>query len=114
MSDEDEACDQAEEDENEDEELEASADDDDSGDPVEAIEAADDDEDAPAATPVGRATRGEAPEAHSVAARAALRNTLAADVEAFLKRGGSIQEIADDQRAEPAKKSDSSYGRGSA
>src|SRR5262245_10452330 len=113
MSDEDEAFDQ-DEDENEDEELEASADDD-SGDPAEAIEASDEDEeDAPAATPVGRAARGEVPEAHSVAARAALRNTLAADVEAFLKRGGSIQEIADDQRAEPAKKSDSSYGRGSA
>jgi hypothetical protein len=38
---------------------------------------------------------------------------LAADVEAFLKRGGSIQEVADDQRAEPAKKSDGNYGRGS-
>jgi hypothetical protein len=109
MSDEDEVFDQ---DDDEDEELEASADDD--SDPVEAIEAADDEEDVPAATPVGRAARSEIPEAHSVAARAALRNTLAADVEAFLARGGSIQEVADDQRAEPAKKSDSNYGRGSA
>jgi hypothetical protein len=110
MSDEDEVFGQ---DDDEDEELEASADDD-SVDPVEAIEAADDEEEVPAATPVGRAARGELPEAHSVAARAALRNTLAADVEAFLARGGSIQEVADDQRAEPAKKSDSNYGRGSA
>lgn len=110
MSDEDEAFDQ---DEEEEEELEADADDD-SADAVEAIEAADEDDEAVVATPTGRAARSEAPEAHSVAARAALRNTLAADVEAFLKRGGSIQEVADDQRAEPVKKSDNNYGRGSA
>jgi hypothetical protein len=109
MSDEDEAFDQDEEEE----ELKADADEN-SGDAVEAIEAADEEEEAVVATPVGRAARSEAPEAHSVAARAALRNTLAADVEAFLKRGGSIQEVADDQRAEPAKKSDSNYGRGTA
>jgi hypothetical protein len=112
MSDEDEVFDQDEQDDEADE-LEADADED-SGDAVEAIEAADEDEDAVVATPVGRAARGEIPEAHSVAARAALRNTLAADVEAFLARGGSIQEVADDQRAEPAKKSDTSYGRGTA
>ena len=111
MSDEDEVSDQ--DDEEEEEELEADADDD-AGDAVEAIEAADDDDDAVVATPVGRAARSELPEAHSVAARAALRNTLAADVEAFLKRGGSIQEVSEDQRAEPGKKSEGNYGRGSA
>jgi hypothetical protein len=46
-------------------------------------------------------------------ARAALRDTIAADVEAFLKRGGSIEKVADDQRADPPKKPESNYGRGS-
>ena len=112
MSDEGEEFDR---DEDEEEELEATADED-SVDPVDAIEAADEDadEEVPVATPVGRAARSEVPEAHSVAARAALRNTLAADVEAFLARGGSIQKVADDERAEPAKKTDSNYGRGAA
>jgi len=112
MSDEDEAFDQDDQEGDEEEELEADADED-SGDAVEAIEAVDEDEDAVVATPAGRAARSEIAEAHSVAARAALRSTLAADVEAFLARGGSIQEVADDHRAEPAKKSDSNYGRGS-
>lgn len=65
------------------------------------------------AAPVGRARKVEQVEVHSTAARAALRDTIAADVEAFLKRGGSIEKVADDQRADPPKKPESNYGRGS-
>ena len=111
MSDEDEAFDQ---DEDEDEELEADADaaaDIDVDDEA-AIEE-EEDEEAVAAKPVKRAARGEVPEAHSVEARAKLRNSLAADVEAFLARGGSIKKVSEDDRADPPKKPGSSYGRGS-
>jgi len=65
------------------------------------------------AVPVGRARKVEQVEVHSTAARAALRDTIAADVEAFLKRGGSIEKVADDHRADPPKKPESNYGRGS-
>jgi hypothetical protein len=71
------------------------------------------DEEAVAAAPVGRTRKVEQVEVHSTAARAALRDTIAADVEAFLKRGGSIEKVADDQRADPPKKPESNYGRGS-
>lgn len=52
-------------------------------------------------------------EVHSIAAREPLRSRLAADVEAFLARGGSIQEVPRDYRADPPKRPDTSYGRGS-
>jgi len=111
MSDEDEAFDQDEEDE----EIEADAEEvsDIDVDEVEEV-VADDDEDEPdaiAAKPVGRTARGETSEAHSVEARDKVRKSLAADVEAFLARGGSIKTIAEDQRAETPKKPDSSFGR---
>ena len=66
-----------------------------------------------AAAPAARARKVEQVEVHSTAARAALRDTIAADVEAFLKRGGSIEKVAADQRADPPKKPESNYGRGS-
>jgi len=71
------------------------------------------DEEEAVAAPVGRARKLEQVEVHSAAARAALRNTIAADVEAFLARGGSIEKVADDHRADPPKKPESNYGRGS-
>ena len=71
------------------------------------------DEEEAVAAPVGRARKVEQVEVHSTAARAALRDTIAADVEAFLKRGGSIEKVADDHRADPPKKPESNYGRGS-
>ncbi len=110
MSDEDEAFDQ-----DDDDELEADADaaaDIDVDDEA-VVDDEDEDEQAIAAKPVKRAAREEVPEAHSVEARAKVRDSLAADVEAFLARGGSIKKVADDDRAEAPKKSDSSYGRGS-
>jgi hypothetical protein len=62
----------------------------------------------------GRSKRTDSDALHTVAAREDLRRKLAADVEAFLKRGGAIQDVPQDTRAEPQKKPDSSYGRGSA
>ncbi len=47
------------------------------------------------------------------AARAALRDQLAADVEAFLKSGGSIQSVPAGMRADPPKKPEPKYGGGS-
>src|SRR6185369_9174090 len=83
----------------------------DADDADEVVADADAEEDV--AAPVGRARKVEQVEVHSTAARAALRDTIAADVEAFLKRGGSIEKVADDQRADPPKKPESNYGRGS-
>jgi hypothetical protein len=60
-----------------------------------------------------RTKREESEALHTVAAREDLRRKLAADVEAFLKRGGAIQDVPQDVRAEAPKKSDSTYGRGS-
>jgi SutA RNAP-binding domain len=107
MSDEDEDFDQ------EDEEEELS--DVDDADEVVADGEADveDDEEETVATPVSRARKVEPVEVHSTAARAALRDTIAADVEAFLARGGSIKKVAEDQRTDPPKKADSGYKRGS-
>ena len=76
------------------------------------VEVEDEDEEV-AAAPAARSRKVEQVEVHSTAARAALRDTIAADVEAFLKRGGSIEKVAADQRADPPKKPESNYGRGS-
>jgi hypothetical protein len=59
----------------------------------------------PAAAPV-------AVEVHSVAARAPIRTRLAADVEAFLARGGKIAKVPKDLRADPPRRQESTYGRG--
>jgi SutA-like transcriptional regulator len=61
----------------------------------------------------GRAKRVVTEALHTVAAREDVRKQLAADVEAFLKRGGAIQDVAQDVRADPPKKPESNYGRGS-
>lgn len=50
---------------------------------------------------------------HSVSARAPVRDRLAADVEAFLACGGNIKEVPKDFRADPPKRPESRYGRGS-
>ena len=46
----------------------------------------------------------------STAAHRQLRDSLASDVEAFLARGGKIQQIDDNVMADPPKKPQSSYG----
>ena len=65
---------------------------------------------------IEQAARGPAvsPETlHSVAARENLRQQLANDVEAFLKRGGEIENVPINVRADPPKKPENNYGRGS-
>jgi hypothetical protein len=42
-----------------------------------------------------------------------VRSQLAADVERFLQQGGRIQEVPVDFRADPPKRPESNYGRGS-
>ncbi|MDX1451290.1 MAG: hypothetical protein R3183_01950 [Oleiphilaceae bacterium] len=39
-----------------------------------------------------------------------VRNQLNSDVEAFLKNGGRVQQIADNVRADPPKKPNMTYG----
>ncbi len=80
----------------------------------------DDEEEAEAEATIKPKTRGvtrkkrkETEALHTVAAREDLRKQLANDVEAFLKRGGSIKAVAQDERADPPKKPESNYGRGS-
>ena len=46
----------------------------------------------------------------SQAARDSLRKTMAADVAAFLARGGSIEEVAPDVMADPPRKPQTNYG----
>lgn len=50
---------------------------------------------------------------HSVAARENLRKQLANDVEEFLKQGGEIESVPINVRADPPKKPENNYGRGS-
>lgn len=51
--------------------------------------------------------------ATSQTAKESMRQQLAADVEAFLAAGGQIQEVPHDYRADPPKKPENNYGRGS-
>jgi hypothetical protein len=108
---------------NENEEIEG---DEDESDEIEADAAIDEDDDAvvddseeePAEPAIAVKKRSEPARAesvvvHSPAAKEAQRQRLASDVEAFLKRGGSIESVPQDVRADPPKKPESNYGRGS-
>lgn len=46
----------------------------------------------------------------SLAARNKVRESMAAEVEAFLARGGKIQQVDDNVMADPPRKPQSSYG----
>ncbi len=50
---------------------------------------------------------------HTVSARDKARKQLEADLEAYLKTGGSVEAVAHDYRADPPKKPENNYGRGS-
>lgn len=50
---------------------------------------------------------------HCAAAREQLRKQLAADVEAFLSEGGEIEDVPINVRADPPKRPENNYGRGS-
>ncbi|MCA6062406.1 hypothetical protein [Thalassolituus marinus] len=57
------------------------------------------------------ATAAAADESHSsLAARNRVRESMAAEVEAFLARGGQIQTIDDNVMADPPRKPTSNYG----
>jgi len=46
-------------------------------------------------------------------ARAETRSELEADIEKFLQSGGKVAEIAKGERADPPRKPENNYGRGS-
>jgi hypothetical protein len=46
-------------------------------------------------------------------ARAQTRSELEADIEKFLSSGGRVDEIAKGERADPPRKPENNYGRGS-
>ena len=50
---------------------------------------------------------------HSAVAKEGLRQSLASDVESFLRQGGQIAEVPKDFRADPPRKPENNYGRGS-
>ena len=101
-----------------DEELEGAADlvDENEGDDDEGDDEEEESQEAPArATRTSvRKKRKETDALHTVAAREDVRKQLANDVEAFLKRGGAIENVPQDERADPSKKGGGTYGRGSA
>ena len=53
------------------------------------------------------------PAEHSVSAREPVRKDLAADVEAYLSQGGKVESVPKDFRADPPRKPENNYGRGS-
>ncbi len=52
-------------------------------------------------------------ESYTPQARAEKRDELASDVEKFLKSGGKVAEIPKGERADPPRKPENNYGRGS-
>jgi CRISPR/Cas system-associated endonuclease/helicase Cas3 len=52
----------------------------------------------------------DSPDERTVASRQKLREEMAADVEAFLARGGKISQIEPNVTADPPRKPDSDYG----
>ena len=56
---------------------------------------------------------GDAEEVHTIAAREDARRSLEADVDAFLKTGGKIENVPRNLRADPPRKPENNYGRGS-
>ena len=52
----------------------------------------------------------DSPDERTVASRQKLREEMAADIEAFLARGGKIAQIEPNVTADPPRKPDSDYG----
>ena len=78
---------------------------------VDAVEELDDDEEGtPKRGKPAAATAVAVEDVANVEARRQVREQLETDVEAFLRKGGQIVEIADDVRADPPKKPESKYG----
>jgi len=79
-----------------------------SGSDEDEVEVADDDD-----ADDGDEGLNTADTATSQTAKESMRQQLAADVEAFLAAGGQIEEVPHDYRADPPKKPENNYGRGS-
>ena len=77
---------------------------------VDAVEDADDEEEGTPARGKPAAAAVAVEDVANVEARRQVREQLETDVEAFLRKGGQIVEIADDVRADPPKKPESKYG----
>ena len=52
-------------------------------------------------------------DAHTIRARQNQRDQLAADLEAFLNAGGKVKNVEADLRADPPRKPQNNYGKGS-
>lgn len=57
--------------------------------------------------------REPAEEVHGIELREQARQSLASDIEAFLKEGGKVQSVEPNLRADPPKRPENNYGRGS-
>lgn len=55
-------------------------------------------------------SRDDIPETRTVATRDRIRGKMNADIEAFLKSGGSINEVQSNVMADPPRKPSSEYG----
>ncbi len=53
------------------------------------------------------------PDVHSVEAREPARTEIASDVEKFIDDGGEIEEVPRNFRADPPRRPENNYGRGS-
>ena len=53
------------------------------------------------------------PDVHSVKAREPVRTEIASDVEKFLDKGGAIEKVPRNFRADPPRRPENNYGRGS-
>ena len=102
-----------------DDELELGAGEDDAvedlGSDAEAIDVAEfpeDQEDGPVAkrSKPDAAAAASVEDVANIEARRQVREQLESDVEIFLRKGGKIEAIADDVRADPPKKPESKYG----
>ena len=60
-----------------------------------------------------KSTDTTTPDVHSVEAREPVRSEIASDVEEFLNRGGEIEEVPRNFRADPPRRPENNYGRGS-
>ena len=54
-----------------------------------------------------------ASDVHTIEAKDALRRSLTEDVERFLAKGGTIEDVPRHVRADPPKRPENNYGRGS-
>jgi hypothetical protein len=80
---------------------------------AEVEEEADAETDTEASAPAGAGPAGageDSPDERTVASRQKLREEMAAEIEAFLARGGKIAQIEPNVTADPPRKPDSDYG----